>query len=463
MGILQHNGERFDIEIPVCVVGGGACGLTAAISAAQQGAQVAVFECDRTPAGSTAMSIGLICAAGTKSQAEAGVKDNPELLVQDIMVAARGQTDKNLVRFLAEESGPTIDWLCETGCDLKLEPNWPGFGHSVLRCHGTPNCSGEELIAMLLNCAKEQDVDIVTEATVTDLIVDGEENLIGLIFTSPDGAVRVGCQAIILASSGYGANEELVARHIPEMKDAIYHGCENHRGDAIRWGQALGAEMADLGSYQGVGTLTPYGFGLPHSIMVEGGVKVNRNGQRFENELENISRQARDVLAQPDGVAWIVYDKRIHDKTAEIFAEYGSNAHLISTACQAETISGLAHIIKVDPAGLAKTLDDVGQLIASGKLDEFGRSFENVPQLQPAFFAVKVTGALFHTQGGLCIDDRARVKRSDGTVFPNLFAGGGAVRSVSGPAEWGYLPAIGLSTAATFGRVAGREAAKIAV
>jgi len=72
---------------------------------------------------------------------------------------------------------------------------------------------------------------------------------------------------------------------------------------------------------------------------------------------------------------------------------------------------------------------------------------------------VRVTGALFHTQGGLCINEQAQVVQADDSPLPNLFAGGGAARSISGPAVTGYLPAVGLSMAITLGAIAGRSAA----
>ena len=81
--------------------------------------------------------------------------------------------------------------------------------------------------------------------------------------------------------------------------------------------------------------------------------------------------------------------------------------------------------------------------------------------LKPPYYAVRVTGALFHTQGGLRIDRTARVLRSDGTPLPNLFAGGGAARGASGAAVWGYLSGNGLLTAVTLGRIAGASAARI--
>jgi fumarate reductase flavoprotein subunit len=81
--------------------------------------------------------------------------------------------------------------------------------------------------------------------------------------------------------------------------------------------------------------------------------------------------------------------------------------------------------------------------------------------LQAPYYAVKVTGALFHTQGGLVVNAEARVLREDGSALPNLFAGGGAARGISGPSCWGYMAGNGLLTATTFGRLAGEAAARL--
>jgi fumarate reductase flavoprotein subunit len=79
-------------------------------------------------------------------------------------------------------------------------------------------------------------------------------------------------------------------------------------------------------------------------------------------------------------------------------------------------------------------------------------------ELKPPYLAIKVTGALFHTQGGLLITPTARVMRPDGTVFPNLFAAGGAAVGVSGNSARGYLSGNGLLSATVFGRLAGESA-----
>ena len=100
------------------------------------------------------------------------------------------------------------------------------------------------------------------------------------------------------------------------------------------------------------------------------------------------------------------------------------------------------------------------QALAEGEgTDPLGRDFSNTVPLAGPFYAVKVTGALFHTQGGLVIADDARVMRVDGTSFPNLYASGGAACGVSGPSVEGYLSGNGLLTAIAYGYLAGRHAA----
>jgi fumarate reductase flavoprotein subunit len=94
-------------------------------------------------------------------------------------------------------------------------------------------------------------------------------------------------------------------------------------------------------------------------------------------------------------------------------------------------------------------------------MDQHGRRFSAKQKLKPPFFAVKVTGALFHTQGGLAIDTTGRVKRKDGSLFANLFAAGGAATGISGNTAAGYLSGNGLLTATVLGRHAGQSAAAL--
>jgi len=124
-------------------------------------------------------------------------------------------------------------------------------------------------------------------------------------------------------------------------------------------------------------------------------------------------------------------------------------------------VDALAAVTGAPADALTSTLADIARYQRGEAADPYGRDFTRKPLLAPPFFAVKVTGALFHTQGGLAIDGLARVLRADGTPLPNLFASGGAACGVSGPAVSGYLSGNGLLTAVTLGRIAGESAARL--
>jgi len=148
----------FEYSVPVVVIGAGACGLTAALAAKEAGAEVLVLERDAKPSGSTALSTGLIPAAGTRFQRALGIEDSPERLAEDIWRKAKGQTDRTMVDTVARASGPTIEWLAERhGVQFKLVEGFLYPGHSVLRMHGTPHRTGEELEGALLASAGRLD------------------------------------------------------------------------------------------------------------------------------------------------------------------------------------------------------------------------------------------------------------------------------------------------------------------
>ena len=127
---------------------------------------------------------------------------------------------------------------------------------------------------------------------------------------------------LVLACSGFGGNPELVKQHIPAIAQALYFGHTGNQGDALRWGEALGAATADLSGYQGHGSVAhPHGVLITWALMMEGGVQVNVAGERFANEHAGYSEQAEAVLAQPGGIAFDIYDERLHQLGME-FEDY---------------------------------------------------------------------------------------------------------------------------------------------
>jgi fumarate reductase flavoprotein subunit len=156
---------------------------------------------------------------------------------------------------------------------------------------------------------------------------------------------------------------------------------------------------------------------------------------------------------------WNVFDERLHRLGME-FDDYRA-AFAAGAIRSAPDIAALAATCDLPGATLARTLADVAGYAAGTATDPLGRDFTTKPAPVAPYRAARVTGALFHTQGGLEVDAQARVLRRDGTPLPNLFAGGGAARGVSGAHVWGYLSGNGLLTAVTLGRAAGATAAAL--
>ncbi|MGQ3045601.1 MAG: FAD-dependent oxidoreductase [Niveispirillum sp.] len=455
---------QFDYSIPVIVAGGGAAGAVAALAARDAGADVLLIEQDAVPFGTTSMSQGLLCAAGTAAQKRLGIHDDGDILYADIMAKTRARTDRVLARAIADGAGPTLDWLVEQhGLPYELDVRFKAaFGHSRLRVHGWPGRSGNDTLMYLHLRLEETGVDVIHQARLVEIADDGAGGVAGILVERPDGSREaIGCDSLILATGGFAGNRDMVRTHIPDAGDAHYHGHEGSDGLGIRLGAALGADLADMGAYQGYGMLTdPQGVTLPPGFILEGGFLVNQHGDRFIDETDDISAVVHPVLAQPDGRAWVVFDQRIEQACAHI--PESVQLRELNAARAADSVSDLALRIGADPARLAACLDDIHRAKAAGRPDSQGRRWTD-PAPEAAFRALRLRGAIYHTQGGLRTDGRGRVLAVSGQPLRNLFACGGAARSVSGPSCWGYLPAMGICAAVTLGRLAGAEAARLVI
>lgn len=443
------------MHVPVAIIGAGACGLTAALRLADAGIESVLIERDAAPSGSTALSSGFIPAAGSAAQRAAGIEDDAQRYATDIQAKTGGTAAPHLVAAYASASAAAVDNLARHGLAFEVLDGFLYPGHTARRMHTLPERTGAALVAALERAATGAGAYLLTRALARKIWTDDDGRITAVGCERPDGTIDViGCDVLILACNGFGGNAAMVAEHLPAMCGAVYGGHAGNDGSAIEWGAQLGARLADLGGYQGHGSwATPQGALISWAVMMDGGVQINGAGQRFHDETHGYSEAAVHVLAQPGAVAWNVFDDRTL-ALARSFPDFvqAEAGQALKTCAD---LAALAALIGCDEARLSQTLDGV----AAGVADAYGRRFERA--LQAPFHAIKVTGALFHTQGGLDIDAHCRVLDQAGNALPNLLAAGGAARGVSGNDVAGYLSGNGLLSAVAGGHIAAATAASL--
>ncbi len=445
------------VHVDVAIVGAGACGLTTALMLHDAGIDCVVLERDAVPSGSTALSSGFIPAPGTLAQRAQGIADDsPARFATDIQAKAHGRAAPALLQAYADAIGPALDALQQRhGFDWQVLDGFLYPGHTRHRMHTLPPKTGAALMARLQAAVEAAGIPVLTQAVVETLWLDADDRALGVGYRRPDGQEEtLGCDALVLACNGFGGNAAMVRKRLPEMADAAFGGHAGNDGSAILWGEALGARLRDLGGYQGHGSwVTPQGALMSWAVMMEGGVQINGDGRRFHDETLGYSEAAVHVLAQPGGIAWNVFDAPLLD-LARGFPDF-CDAEAAGALRRCESVAALAACIGCDARVLQTTLDTMR---STGPQAD-GRCFTR--GLDAPYFAVKVTGALFHTQGGLDVAADMRVLRADGTPLPNLLAAGGAAGGVSGDAVWGYLSGNGLLSAVAGGSLAAATAAAL--
>ena len=462
MPVLPVLSKKFEITVPVLIAGGGACGLTAALAARDAGVDVLILEKDMIPRGTTSMSQGTMCAAGTQAQRDAGIEDSADQFFEDVMTKVHGETDPDLVRVVTREAAPTIDWLGGThGIPFSVDTSWKGLGHSVQRLHAPPERTGEALMGRLLQAVERSGADLMTDAHLTDAYADAGGRVVGVHIERPDGSHEdIGCNALILATCGFANNPDMIAEFIPDMKGAHVFTWENSLGSGIRLGIDLGGSVADMTAFQGYGALAyPQELLFNYNYVIDGGVLVNKNGERFSDEMADVSGQGVKVMQQPDHVAYMIYDETLHARYEHLHET--RQALEVGAVKFAASVTELSSALGIPSDALTKTLRDLSASKAGYQDDFWGRVFSDAHDLKAPYYGIRVTGAIYHTQGGLEVNENAQVKRGDGSLLPNVFAGGGAARGMSGPRCSGYIPAAGLCMAMTLGRLAGQSAARL--
>jgi len=440
------------MDSDIIVIGAGGCGLMAGLVAAKKGARVLLLEKTDKPGGGTAFSSKGIRAAGSRRQRELHIDDSAALYAQDILRRNEGESDPVLTHRLAETSGRVADFLTdEAGIIFQIGEF--AFGHSALRSHSWKE---DKTITDFLFAAVEDESNI--QARFSTPVLALEEDAGGAVIgvKTEDGILAA--RKFILASGGFGASAELLSKYIPKAVGIPFPGHHGSTGDGIKMGLAMGAATESMGAFQPYPAyIGPGKRAVSPEVALSGAIMVDAGGNRFVDETRYPGGLGMKMLDLPGKNAYEIFDERIFALQRNAAGLRGLSglfeAGLLLTG---ETPEELASKLGIDAEGLKQTIRDSNERAAIGAIDAFGRLLPKV--LEAPYYGIKVTVALYHTQGGLKVNAAGQVLRTNGSIIPNLYAGGGVAVGVSGKGLEGYLPGNGLLASLGLGMLAAEHA-----
>lgn len=441
----QRSLEGTD-SVDIVVVGTGACGLTAALAAAEQGAQVLVLEKTDAPGGSAALTTG-IHAAGTRFQRAKGIEDTPAGLIAEIRERNHGQADPVLTESVVRDSAATLEWVADLA-GIEFQVRDQPAGGTVPRTHV---CGGGWAFIRQLMAAVERraNIRILWSTPALSLQLGADGGVTGVV--TERGTMGAG--KVILATGGFGGNREMLSRYLPLAADVPFHGHPANTGDGHRMGvEAGGVQVHMDGALVHPTHFSPLHIPVPQPLVHLGAILVDRLGRRFADETKFPGVPAARMLEMPGKHAYEIFDQGVF-KRAE--SELGGfvQARIFD---RAETPGELARLLGIDAAGLERTILEHDSAAERGR-DQFGRAVS--ASFSAPFYGVKVWPALYTTVGGLRVNTIGQVLRADGSPIPNLYAGGDVTEGITGPGVDSYLPGNGQMAAIVIGKRAAEHAA----
>ncbi|WP_417143321.1 FAD-dependent oxidoreductase [Raoultibacter massiliensis] len=440
-------------ETDVLVIGGGGAGICAALSAAEQGANVVLCEKMSVLGGATMLSSGKIPAVGTKQQTDMGESDSIGACVMDIMRPNNYSVRPDLVYTVTEQSKDIVEWTESHGAVWTIDAALY-YGQTAHRMH-TTNDAGKGLTdALIASMGENSAITQMLSCEILGLVLaDDEDAVVGAYGKNGRDEVAFIAKNTVLASSGFANNADMLAQYCPEAVDAFKMVAPGATGEGILWAQELGAELQNMGAYQGHAF---HGVDndqtLEQGIANNGGIIVNQEGNRFMSEYGGYSELSPHVLAQTDHIAYLCFTDTQVEKSVK-FPEWEEAGIVMKAGSAAE----LAAAIGADAATLEKTIAEYQEAIEKGE-DKFNRA--HLPAgFDAPYYALKITGEIRHTQGGMATDVAGHVLRTDKSLIKGLYAAGGCTEGFSSRGGAAYMSGNGLIQALVFGKIAGAAAA----
>jgi tricarballylate dehydrogenase len=450
------------------IVGHGAAGLAAALSAAEEahrrGVRIEMMLLEKAPEQE---------AGGNTRFSPSNIRmDAPDRLAagfeEDMQLASGGRADRAYFRTLAANAVDTIGWLESHGVAFATPAYYLSSGPTRIQ----PVGGGAAIVERLSDAAKAAGVKIRYEAPATRLVMS--QSRIGCVaFESGGGAAAiVDADAVVLATGGFQGNATMMRKHFGSGAESIRlisPGTRFNTGDGIGMAQDLGARVSGDWNGMHIEPIDPRSTrSAPVVLVYPYGIVVDHDARRFFDEGGGLVHEtwetfARDIhFLRPKRIAYAILDSRMFD-IADVERAIRSDV----APHQSDTIEGLAAQISVPASSLRETIDTFNAA-AAGDASRFdatrcdglaangltpAKSNWARPIEKPPYLAYPLVGGLAYTFGGLATNEKAELLDQHGPL-PGLYAAGETTGHFYGTAP----NAVAVLRALVFGRIAGREA-----
>lgn len=454
----EKTGETIEKETDVVVIGGGGAGFAAAVSAKEAGADVILLEKLASVGGNTLISGGEYAAPANELQEKEGIEDSKEQFAKDVEEAGG---DPELIKVLADNATEGAYWLRdEIGVEWLDSLMFFG-GHSVKRSLIPAAHTGNELIKNYLNKSEELGIEVQTEADVKEILAE-DGKIAGVRVETADGEMIVKAKSVVIASGGFGANDEMTYEFDNEIDEHVLStNSPGATGDGILMAEELGADTVDMDKIQlypicdvETGKLLYCG----DTRLVGGALLVNKEGNRFVEELGTRREISMAIKDQTDYVGYLLWDETSNETTGTMASNPQEAESLFERGLmvKADTLEELAEHFDIDKDALLETVATFNENSAKEEDPEFNLRMLGWQVKDAPFYMMKAAPAVHHTMGGLKINTEAQVLNKDGEWIDGLYAAGEVTGGIHGSNRLG---SVAMTDITVFGRIAGENAA----
>lgn len=455
----EVKGEELKLnqEADIVVVGAGGAGLTAGIKACEAGKSVIIVEKAGNTGGNTNRATGGMNAAETKYQKEAGIEDTVEQFIKDTMKGGHDLNNLELVKKMAESSSNAIDWLDSIGAPLS-NVGLAG-GATNPRSHRPVDESnkilpvGTFLVEKLTQKALDSGIKIIYNAKVDEILMD-KDKVTGITAQTKEGKLTVNAKAVIVASGGFGANDNIISKYRPELKGYVSTNAPEITGDAIAFLEKINADFVDMDAIQTHPTVAQKdGSLVSESLRGDGAILLNKEGQRFTDEMQTRDYVSNKINEQTDKTSWIVVDQKMFDES-KVIQKYVKKGLLT----KAKDFSEVAKFIGAKENIVEEAIKKWSSYVDNNKDEEFERkNLDKYPSNlnEGPYYIGAVAPGIHHTMGGVKINTSAQVIDTKGNPIKGLFAAGEVTGGVHGSNRLG---GNAVTDIIVFGGIAGEEA-----